>query len=132
MGITLPKDVVDYIASHINTNVRELEGAFNKLVTFSHIKKEPITLSFAREALKDQIPIESGQELTVDFIIDTVCKYYGVKKEKLLGTAVPRESSFPGRLPCISAATSFMNPIPPSGTASSARTIPQSSMPAKG
>jgi len=54
MGITLPKDVVDYIASHINTNVRELEGAFNKLVTFSHIKKEPITLPFAREALKDQ------------------------------------------------------------------------------
>ena len=98
MGITLPKDVVDYIASHINTNVRELEGAFNKLVTFSHIKKEPITLSFAREALKDQIPIESGQELTVDFIIDTVCKYYGVKKEKLLGNGRPKRIVIPRQI----------------------------------
>ena len=98
MGITLPKDVVDYIASHINTNVRELEGAFNKLVTFSHIKKEPITLPFAREALKDQIPIESGQELTVDFIIDTVCKYYGVKKEKLLGNGRPKRIVIPRQI----------------------------------
>lgn len=98
MGITLPKDVVDYIASHINTNVRELEGAFNKLVTFSHIKKEPITLPFAREALKDQIPIESGQELTVDFIIDTVCKYYGVKKEKLLGNGRPKKIVIPRQI----------------------------------
>lgn len=98
MGITLPKDVVDYIASHINTNVRELEGAFNKLVTFSHIKREPITLAFAREALKDQIPIESGQELTVDFIIDTVCKYYGVKKEKLLGNGRPKKIVIPRQI----------------------------------
>ena len=98
MGITLPKDVVDYIASHINTNVRELEGAFNKLVTFSQIKKEPITLPFAREALKDQIPIESGKELTVDFIIDTVCKYYGVKKEKLLGNGRPKKIVIPRQI----------------------------------
>ena len=98
MGITLPKDVVDYIASHINTNVRELEGAFNKLVTFSHIKKESITLPFAREALQDQIPIDSGQELTVDFIIDTVCKYYGVKKDKLLGNGRPKKIVIPRQI----------------------------------
>lgn len=98
LNMTLPKDVVDYIASHINTNVRELEGAFNKLVTFSHIKKAPITLEFTKEALKDQIPIDNNQELTVDFIIDTVCQYYGVKKDKLLGNGRPKKIVIPRQI----------------------------------
>lgn len=96
--VTLPKDVIDYIASHINKNVRELEGAFNKLVTFSHIKKEPITLEFTKDALKDQIPIDNNQELTVDFIIDTVCDYYGVKKDKLLGNGRPKKIVIPRQI----------------------------------
>ena len=98
LGITLPKDVVDYIASHINTNVRELEGAFNKLVTFSQIKKQTITLAFTKDALKDQIPLDNRQELTVDFIIDTVCQYYGVKKDKLLGRGRPQKIVIPRQI----------------------------------
>ena len=98
ISISLPKDVVDYIASHINTNVRELEGAFNKLILSSQVKKESITLPFAREALKDQIPLDSGQDLTVDFIIDTVCKYFGVKKEKLLGNGRPKKIVIPRQI----------------------------------
>lgn len=98
LNITLPKDVVDYIASHINTNVRELEGAFNKLVTFSQIKKQTITLAFTKDALKDQIPLDNHQELTVDFIIDTVCQYYGVKKDKLLGRGRPQKIVIPRQI----------------------------------
>ena len=98
LNITLPKDVVDYIASHINTNVRELEGAFNKLVTFSQIKKQTITLAFTKDALKDQIPLDNRQELTVDFIIDTVCQYYGVKKDKLLGRGRPQKIVIPRQI----------------------------------
>ncbi len=98
LGLTLDKDVVDYIASHINTNVRELEGAFNKLVTFARIKKKPITLDFTKDALKDQIPLDGNQELTVDFIIDTVCQYYGVKKDKLLGKGRPQKIVIPRQM----------------------------------
>ncbi len=98
LGLTLDKDVVDYIASHINTNVRELEGAFNKLVTFAQIKKKPITLDFTKDALKDQIPLDGNQELTVDFIIDTVCQYYGVKKDKLLGKGRPQKIVIPRQM----------------------------------
>ena len=98
LNLTLDKDVVDYIASHINTNVRELEGAFNKLVTFARIKKKPITLEFTKDALKDQIPLDGNQELTVDFIIDTVCQYYGVKKDKLLGKGRPQKIVIPRQM----------------------------------
>lgn len=96
--ISLPENVVDYIASHINTNVRELEGAFTKLFTYSKIKNEPITLEFTREALKDQIPLESQQELSVDFIIDTVCRYYGVKKEAMLAKGRPKKIVIPRQM----------------------------------
>lgn len=96
--ISLPENVVDYIASHINTNVRELEGAFTKLFTYSRIRKEPITLEFTREALKDQIPLESQQELSVDFIIDTVCKYYNVKKEAMLAKGRPKKIVIPRQM----------------------------------
>lgn len=98
LNLSLPKDVIDYIASHINTNVRELEGAFNKLVTFSQIKKKPITLEFTKDALKDQIPLDNNQELTIDFIIDTVCQYYGVKKEKLLSNGRPKKIVIPRQI----------------------------------
>ncbi len=98
LGLTLEKEVVDYIASHINTNVRELEGAFNKLITFARIKKKPITLEFTKDALKDQIPLDGNQELTVDFIIDTVCQYYGVKKDKLLGKGRPQKIVIPRQM----------------------------------
>ena len=97
-GFHLPQDVVDYIASHINTNVRELEGAFNRVYNFSRIKKVPITLPFVKEALQDMIPIDNGDQITVDSIIDTVCKYYGVKKEQLLGNGRPKKIVIPRQI----------------------------------
>lgn len=97
-GFHLPQDVVDYIASHINTNVRELEGAFNRVYNFSRIKKVPITLPFVKEALQDMIPIDNGDQISVDSIIDTVCKYYGVKKEQLLGNGRPKKIVIPRQI----------------------------------
>lgn len=98
MNINLPKDVVDYIAGHINTNIRELEGAFNKLVTFSHFKNAPITLDFTKEALKDLIPIDNEREITIDYIIDEVCKFYGVKKEILLANGRQKKIVIPRQI----------------------------------
>ena len=94
-GINLPDEVVDYIASHINTNVRELEGAFNSLVMIARIKEKPITLPFAMEALKDKIPLDGGNTLTVDIIIDKVCDRYGVTKEQVLSNARPKKYVVP-------------------------------------
>lgn len=97
-GINLPDEVVDYIASHINTNVRELEGAFNSLVMIARIKEKPITLPFAMEALKDKIPLDGGNTLTVDIIIDKVCDRYGVTKEQVLSNARPKKYVVPRQI----------------------------------
>jgi len=90
--------VISYVAGHINTNVRELEGAFNKLVTFSSIRRVPITLDFAKEALADLIPSSAKDELTVEKIIDAVCDYFSVKKEKLLGNGRPKNIVIPRQI----------------------------------
>lgn len=52
------------------------------------------------EALKDKIPLDGGNTLTVDIIIDKVCDRYGVTKEQVLSNARPKNMSFQDRFPC--------------------------------
>lgn len=66
----------------------------------ARIKEKPITLPFAMEALKDKIPLDGGNTLTVDIIIDKVCDRYGVTKEQVLSNARPKNMSFQDRFPC--------------------------------
>jgi chromosomal replication initiator protein len=73
----VPEDVVAYIAEHLRANVRELEGALLKVVMFSTISHQPITLGLARRALADHI--ERAQRcLGLDEIDQTVATYFGL------------------------------------------------------
>ncbi|MFQ9401673.1 MAG: chromosomal replication initiator protein DnaA [Dialister sp.] len=96
--INLPDDVVDYIASHINTSIRELEGAYNKLILFSRVRNIPITFEMAREALAEVIPLDNRHRITVPYIIDVVCDYYNVRKDKLLGNGRPKNIVVPRQI----------------------------------
>lgn len=97
-GINIPSEVINYIAEHINTNVRELDGAFNKLVTYAKVQKKEMTLEFAKETLKDQIPLEQNREITPEIIINTVCNKFNVKKENLLGKGRPKNIVIPRQI----------------------------------
>lgn len=94
-GISMPDEVIDFIASHINKNVRILEGAYNSVKVHCTMNDIPITLENAKEALKNSAYIKKTAELTVDRIIDTVCNYYSVNKGKLLGPSRPKKIAFP-------------------------------------
>ena len=89
--IMLPEDVINYIAGHIHTNVRELNGAYNKLVSYAQFTQQKITLDMARTALKDVIPPDAKKELTMEFITDVVCEYYGVSKASVLSPGRPKK-----------------------------------------
>lgn len=95
--INIPAEVINYIAEHINTNVRELDGAYNKIRSYSRMQNKEITLDFAKETLKDQIPIDT-RELTADIIINTVCSKFNVKKEHLLGKGRPKNIVIPRQI----------------------------------
>ena len=73
----VPQEVIAYIAEHLQANVRELEGALLKLVMFSNVARQPITLSLARSALADHLE-RTQRALGLDEIDQTVATYFGL------------------------------------------------------
>ena len=79
-------DVIDYIAEHIDSNIRELEGMLSKVYFLANLMgKRSATMEEALEALKGEAEEEKNEGLTPDDIIVGVCKYFDVTKEELLG-----------------------------------------------
>lgn len=105
---SVENDVLEYLAEKIDTNIRELEGSLNKVVSLSSlIGKSKATMFEAEEALKD-IATSQSQNLTVDKIMETVCKYFNVKKVDLIGKKKNKEIVDPRQI-CIYLITELMD-----------------------
>jgi chromosomal replication initiator protein len=85
-------EVLNYIAENIKSNIRELEGAFNKIIAFSKLNKVDINIAYAEEALKDVIYPDTPKEITPSLIIDVVAEHFGVNPEDI--TSKKRNSEF--------------------------------------
>lgn len=96
--IDMPEEVISFIAGNGNSSVRELEGAFKQVIGYCQIKKVPLTLENARDALADIIKVDLYSHLSAETIIDTVCKYYNVKKEQVLGKSRPKNVVIPRQM----------------------------------
>lgn len=96
--IDMPEEVISFIAGNVNSSVRELEGAFKQVVGYCQIKKVPLTLENARDALADIIKVDLYSHLSAETIIDTVCKYYNIKKEQVLGKSRPKNVVIPRQM----------------------------------
>jgi chromosomal replication initiator protein len=92
----VPEEVLDYIATNIASNIRELEGAFNTVLCYS-LLAGGITLDIAKEALKDIISPANNRKISSDFIMDIVSNYYTVtvddlkSKRRSAEVTVPRQ-----------------------------------------
>lgn len=83
-------EVIDYLAEHIDTNIRELEGCLTKVCYYANLLgKKFATMEDALDALKDDVT--ETKSLSPDLVIDTVCKYYNVSKTDLLGKKKNKE-----------------------------------------
>lgn len=71
-------EILSYIAENVKSNIRELEGALNKIMAFSKLNKVDINLEHAEEALKDVIYPNKKKEITPSFIIEVVAEHFGV------------------------------------------------------
>jgi chromosomal replication initiator protein len=81
--VNIPGDVIQMIAMSISSNIRMIEGAFIKIVAFSSLMKEPITVDLARKVLDDMgNPVQSV--ITIEKIIDYICTTYKLKLEDIL------------------------------------------------
>ena len=81
--ISLPEEVAFFMAKHIQSNVRELEGALKRVIANSHFTGQPITLNFTREALKDLLALQA-KLVTIVNIQKTVAEYYKIKIADIL------------------------------------------------
>ena len=88
----IDEDIIKYIATNIKSNIRELEGAFNKIIAFAKLNKVDLTLSLAEEALKDVIYPNKPKEVTPSLIISVVAEHFGVNPEDI--TSKRRNSEF--------------------------------------
>ena len=77
--------ILEYIAANIKSNIRELEGAYNKIIAYSRLNNVDINLENAREALKDIIYPDNNTTATPEMILGTVCDHFGVRPGDITG-----------------------------------------------
>jgi chromosomal replication initiator protein len=83
-------DVLEYIASKISTNIRELEGALIRVTAFASLNRQPVDLSLAEIVLKDLIPDNAQPEINVATIMGVTASYFGLSLDDLCGTSRSR------------------------------------------
>jgi chromosomal replication initiator protein len=81
-GIEIPEEVLEYIASHINSNVRELEGALISLLAQATLNKKEINVDLAIKMINKLVKC-SVKEITIDYIAKTVCDYFNLPVDSL-------------------------------------------------
>ena len=93
-NVDLPEEVAFFVAKRIRSNVRELEGALRRVVATSHFTGRPITLDFAKEALRDLLALQE-KLVTVENIQKTVAEYYKIRIADLLSKRRSRSIARP-------------------------------------
>jgi chromosomal replication initiator protein len=89
-GLNAPPDVLEYIASRISTNIRELEGALIRVTAFASLNRQSVDLQLAEIVLKDLIPEAQGPQITIATIMGQTASYFGLSMEDLSGTSRSR------------------------------------------
>ncbi|MBR4764063.1 MAG: chromosomal replication initiator protein DnaA [Lachnospiraceae bacterium] len=97
-GRRLDDDVLEYIATNIKSNIRELEGAFNKIIAYSRLNNVDANLENTREALKDIIYPDKQNIITPEMIANTVCDHYGVRMSNVASRKKNAECVLPRQI----------------------------------
>jgi chromosomal replication initiator protein len=88
--LNAPPEVLEYIASKIQSNIRELEGALIRVTAFASLNRQGVDLSLAEVVLKDLIPDHGGPEITAATIMAATAAYFGLSMEDLCGSSRSR------------------------------------------
>jgi chromosomal replication initiator protein len=95
--IIINDNILSNIAAKIDSNIRELEGVFNKLVAQSSLTHTEITMEMSERAINDIIK-QKESIISVEYIQESVCKYFNVTKEEILGSHRSNDIAFPRQI----------------------------------
>ena len=82
-GISLEPSILEYIASNVKSNIRELEGSLNKLIALSRLKKKNITMELAMEAIQDYVSADASQTISPAYIVDIVADHFKLTPQEI-------------------------------------------------
>ena len=85
----MPNDVIQIIATSINNNIRMIEGAFNRIVAYANLMNMPINREMTLKIL-DEFSVQTINNVTIDKIIDYVCKIYNMQYDDIVGKKRPK------------------------------------------
>ncbi len=96
-NVLIDDNILSNIANRIDSNIRELEGVFNKLVARASLTHSPITIELCEKIL-NEFKYESEKVISSDFIQETVAKYFSINKEDLSGNKRSNDIAFPRQI----------------------------------
>lgn len=94
-NLSIPKDVIEYIADNVKSNIRELEGALNKVILYADLSSQELNLDTAKEALKDILVSYKTKEINVLRIKEMVADAYNVTVDELNSKKRTKNIAFP-------------------------------------
>lgn len=94
----VPDDVIIYIADNILSNIRELEGALNRVLAYASLTNRPLTVELTQECLKQLISSSSAKDITPATIMKTVGRYFDINPDLLTGNKRSRDITYPRQL----------------------------------
>jgi len=86
----MPQEIIEYLASTIVTNIRELQGALTSIHAHTLLTKKQITLDFAKEII-ERLTKQTKKEISIDYIKKVVCSYYNIHPDMLQQNTRKRE-----------------------------------------
>ncbi len=91
-------EILENIARHIDSNIRELEGSLTRLSAYASLTKKPISVALCNEALRDLFTTQNRREVTPQTIMQTVADYYGITVNDLICHSRRREITVPRQI----------------------------------
>ncbi|MCL6441995.1 MAG: chromosomal replication initiator protein DnaA [Alicyclobacillus sp.] len=97
-GLNIPEEVTHYIANQVDSNIRELEGALIRVIAYSSLVNQEITLDLAQEALKDIIAPNRSKVIQVNQILKVIGDHFGLKPDDFKAKKRTRDVAFPRQI----------------------------------
>ncbi len=96
-NIVIDDDILSNIADRISSNIRELEGVFNKIIVYSKLNKGPITIEMAEKAMND-VTTQNNNVISSDYIQEVVAKYFNINKKDLISSKRSNSIAYPRQI----------------------------------
>lgn len=97
-NVYISEDVLSYIAERIDSNVRELEGALLKIISYAGIKNSNVNMEIAEIAIRSIVPEDGIIKITPNKIIESVCSYYKISEDELIGKSKQKNIALPRQI----------------------------------